>query len=78
METRGRFNKEEVRLDSIETHYSNIRATMKSFKVQRRQLASSINAQQKGSYPSDIEKNPKEHCKAITLRNGKEVEGPKV
>ena len=32
----------------------------------------------KENFPIDMEKNPKEYCKAITLRSGKEVEGPKV
>ena len=59
VEIRGRFNKDEARLDSIETHCSNMRATMKSLEVQLRQLASSINAQQKGNFPSFAEKNPK-------------------
>ena len=56
----------------------NMGATMKSLEVQLGQLASSINAQKIENFPIDMEKNPKEHCKAITLRSGKEVEGPKV
>ena len=51
---------------------------MKYLEVHLGQLASSINAQQKGNFPSDTEKNPKQNYKAITLRSGKEVEGPKV
>lgn len=34
METRGWFNKDEARLDSIETHCSNMGATMKSLEMQ--------------------------------------------
>lgn len=51
---------------------------MKSFEVQMGQLASSMNAQQKGHLPSNTEKNPKEQYKAITLRSGKKNKGPQV
>ena len=78
VETRETFNKDEERLDSIETHCSNMGATIKSLKVQLGQLAYSINAQQKEKFSSDTEKNPKELCKAITLRSGNEAESPKV
>ena len=52
-------------------------ATIKSLEVQIGQLASSINAQQKGKFPSDTKVNPKEQWKAFTLRSGKEIEGEK-
>ena len=52
-------------------------STIKSIKVQIGQIASSINAQQKGKFPINTKVNPIEQCKAITLRSGKEVEGPK-
>ena len=74
METRGRFNKDEARLDSIETHFIHISATMKSLETQVGQLAIELKNQQKGMFPSDIEQNPRDHCKAITLRSRKEVE----
>ena len=32
----------------------------------------------KGDFPSTTEVNPKENCKAITLRNGKNYEGPRA
>ena len=34
METRGRYNKDEARLDSIETQYSNMNVTMKNLEKQ--------------------------------------------
>ena len=74
-ETRSRFNKNEPRLDNLETHISNIGATLKSLEVQIGQLATTINSQQKGNFRSNIEVNPKEHFKAITLRSGKEIQG---
>ena len=55
METRGRFNKDEARLDNIETHYMNISATMKSLETHVGQLAIELKNQQKDKFPSDIE-----------------------
>ena len=74
METRGRFSKDEARLDSIETHCTNMSATIKSLEVQVGQLATELKNQQKGKFPSDTNQNPRDHCKAFTLRSGKEVE----
>lgn len=43
------------------------------------QLASVLNNRPQGNLSSDAENNPRregmEHCKAITLRNAKEIEG---
>lgn len=46
---------------------------MKNLEVQMGQLATSMKSQQQGKFPSDTEINPKEHCKAITLRSGKQI-----
>ena len=73
-ETKARFKKSDSWLDNIETHCSNMGATMKSLEVQIGQLATTINAQQRGTFPSNTEVNPKEQCKAITLRSGREIE----
>nr|XP_023881727.1 uncharacterized protein LOC111994101 [Quercus suber] len=73
-ETKARFKKSDSRLDNIETHCSNMGATIKNLEVQIGQLATTINAQQRGTFPSNIEVNPKEQCKAITLRSGREIE----
>ncbi|XP_065628545.1 uncharacterized protein LOC111994101 [Quercus suber] len=72
--TKARFKKSDSRLDNIETHCSNMGATMKNLEVQIGQLATTINAQQRGTFPSNTEVNPKEQCKAITLRSGREIE----
>ncbi|XP_022897613.1 uncharacterized protein LOC111411302 [Olea europaea var. sylvestris] len=48
-------------------------ATMKNLEVQIGQLATLIKSQQKGKFPSDTEVNPKEHCKVVVLRSGKQV-----
>ncbi|XP_022892010.1 uncharacterized protein LOC111406878 [Olea europaea var. sylvestris] len=77
-ETRSRFNKDEARLDNIEIHMTNLGATVKNLEVQIGQIATAIQSQQKGQFPSDIEVNPREHCNAITLRSGKAVEERKL
>ena len=73
-ETKARFKKNDSRLDNIETHFSNIGATMKNLEVQIGQLATAINAQQKGIFLRNTKVNPKEQCKAITFRSGREIE----
>ena len=77
VETRGRFNRDEARLDNIETHCTNMSASIKSLKVQIGQLATELKNQQKGKFPSDIEHNPREQCKVIMLRSRKEVKSSK-
>ncbi|XP_022855695.1 uncharacterized protein LOC111376916 [Olea europaea var. sylvestris] len=77
-ETRLRFNKDDARLDSIETHMTNLGATMKNLEVQIGQIAIAIQSQQKGQFFSDTEVNSREHCNAITLRGGKAVEERKL
>ena len=55
-------------------------ASLRNLENQVGQLASAMNKRPQGALPSDME-NPrregKEHCKAITLRSGKELEMPK-
>ncbi|XP_062100564.1 uncharacterized protein LOC133806483 [Humulus lupulus] len=75
METSKRFNKNEARLDNIETHMSNVGATMKTIEVQVEQLATTIASQQKGNFPGDTILNPEEKGKAIYMRSGKGIEG---
>ncbi|XP_035539656.1 uncharacterized protein LOC118344026 [Juglans regia] len=73
-ETNTRFKKTDSRLDNIETHCSNMGAAIKNIEVQIGQLATTINAQQRGTFPSNTEVNPREQCKAITLRSGRELD----
>ncbi|XP_073057220.1 uncharacterized protein [Primulina eburnea] len=69
----------ESRLHSMETHIGNMGATMKSLETQIGQLANALRDQNRGQFPSNTEVNPKEQCKAVTLRSGKEldVQSPK-
>ena len=73
-ETKASFKKSDSQLDNIKTHCSNMGATMKNLEVRIGQLATTINVQQRGTFPSNTEVNPKEQCKAITLRSGREIE----
>ncbi|GMN69127.1 hypothetical protein TIFTF001_038197 [Ficus carica] len=78
VEMKARFKKDEVRLDNLETHMSNMGTTMKSLEVKIGQLATSINSQQMRQFPSDIGDNPREQCNAVILKSGKEIEEPKL
>ena len=50
----------------------NTSASLKNLETQVGQLALNMPNQSKGTFPSDIQKNPKD-CMAIQLRSGKEV-----
>ncbi|KAJ4705078.1 DNA-directed DNA polymerase [Melia azedarach] len=56
----------------------NISATMKSLETQIALLANSIKGQSFEKFPSDMEPNHKDQCKAITLRSGKELKPRKT
>ncbi|XP_075500027.1 uncharacterized protein LOC142538599 [Primulina tabacum] len=73
-ESGKRMARTESRLDSMETHIGNMGATMKSLETQIGQLANALRDQNRGQFPSNTEVNPKEQCKAVTLRSGKELE----
>ncbi|XP_075521359.1 uncharacterized protein LOC142554582 [Primulina tabacum] len=73
-ESGKRMTRTESRLDSMETHIGNMGATMKSLETQIGQLANALRDQNRGQFPSNTEVNPKEQCKAVTLRSGKELE----
>lgn len=54
------------------------RSSIRSLETQIGQLATLMANKAKGDLPSTTEVNPKENCKAITLRNGKNYEGPRA
>ncbi|XP_073057404.1 uncharacterized protein [Primulina eburnea] len=72
-ESGKRMARTESRLDNMETHMGNMGATMKSLETQIGQLANALKDQNRGQFPSNTEVNPREHCKAVTLRSGKEI-----
>ncbi|XP_060965621.1 uncharacterized protein LOC115720188 [Cannabis sativa] len=76
IESKKRFNKNETKLDNIETHISNMDSSMKNIEVQVRKLANVVSALQKNSsFPSDTVVNQKQQCNAISLRSGKVLDG---
>ncbi|KAM6592929.1 hypothetical protein CsatA_000632 [Cannabis sativa] len=52
------------------------RSSIKDLQTQMGQLATQIATRPQGNLPSTTEVNPKENCKAITLRSGKSYDGP--
>nr|XP_009778779.1 PREDICTED: uncharacterized protein LOC104228077 [Nicotiana sylvestris] len=51
-------------------------SSLKNLEIQLSQLAALVSEKIQDPLPSNIEKNPKEHFKAITLRSGKELDEP--
>ncbi|OIT29995.1 hypothetical protein A4A49_62010, partial [Nicotiana attenuata] len=51
-------------------------SAIKNLEIQMSQLATLMSEQIKGALPSNTEKNPKEHLKAISLRSGKTLDDP--
>nr|XP_009794617.1 PREDICTED: uncharacterized protein LOC104241374 [Nicotiana sylvestris] len=51
-------------------------SSLKNLEIQLSQLAALVSKKIQGPLPSNTEKNPKEHLKAITLRSGKELDEP--
>ncbi|XP_020205130.1 uncharacterized protein LOC109790395 [Cajanus cajan] len=49
----------------------NTDASIKNLEVQVGQLAKQLADQQSGSFSANTQKNPKEHCKAVSTRSGK-------
>lgn len=64
--TLDRFEKLEAKIDQVAIHNKNL-------EMQLGQLASFSRNKTQGNLPNKIKVNPKEHCKAITLRSGKQV-----
>ena len=52
----------------------NQEASLKNLENQVGQLANLLSKRSQGALPSNIEKNPREEAKAVTLRNGRELE----
>ena len=54
-----------------ETRLQNYEASMHNLETQIGQLANLVADRAQGSLPSNTERNPREHVKAVTLRSGK-------
>lgn len=61
-------------ISATETRMQNQDASIRGLEHQVGQLAKLISNRELGALPSDTEKNPKEHVKAIELRSGKVLE----
>ena len=74
------MNETRANMQNQATQLNNQAAQLRNLEVQMGQMASLLTERQHGSLPSNSEVNPrgkgKEHCKAITLRNGRELEIP--
>ncbi|XP_073119798.1 uncharacterized protein [Henckelia pumila] len=79
-ESSTRFKRNENKLDSMETHLTNVSAFIKNLETQIGQLANALNNQQRDVFPSNTEVNPREQCNVVTLRSGKElaIDNPKA
>ncbi|XP_062119046.1 uncharacterized protein LOC133832755 [Humulus lupulus] len=54
------------------------RSSIRNLEMQVGQLGNMLNTRPEGNFPSNTVVNPKEQCQAITLRSGKEIEGPSL
>ncbi|XP_048492988.1 uncharacterized protein LOC125493566 [Beta vulgaris subsp. vulgaris] len=61
------------RIEKLETKIDQIAISNRNVELQLGQLATAINSRNQGALPSKTEVNPKQHCNAVTLRNGKEL-----
>ncbi|XP_057251773.1 uncharacterized protein LOC104897055 [Beta vulgaris subsp. vulgaris] len=60
-------------IEKLETKVDQIAISNRNVELQLGQLANAINSRSQGALPSNTEVNPKQHCNAVTLRNGKEL-----
>ena len=63
-------------MKNMETNQVGLGSSLKNLENQMGQFAQSLIENPPKSFPSDIEKNPKQ-CMAVTLRSGREMDEPK-
>src|SRR3954465_1003219 len=68
----------EKRLEINELKLQNHDSILKNLEQQVGQIHDLLSQRQSGKLPSDIEKNPREHVNAVTLRSGTTYEGQQV
>ena len=64
--------------DTLNQFMAETRSSIRNLETQIGQLATLMANRAKGDLPSTAEVNPKEHCKAITLRSGTNYQGPSI
>lgn len=67
----AKFNNISTTLDEFSTILRNVQSSIHMIKNQVRKLAKENSGHTPCSLSSNIESNPREHLKAITLRSGK-------
>ncbi|XP_074355759.1 uncharacterized protein LOC141695411 [Apium graveolens] len=63
----------ETKFDKVESRLDQMMSSQKMLENQIGQIANKVGVREQGSLPSQPDPNGKEHCKAITLRNGREL-----
>ncbi|XP_074377249.1 uncharacterized protein LOC141718763 [Apium graveolens] len=62
----------ETKFEKVESRLDQMASSQKMLETQIGQIANKVGVREQGSLPSQPDPNGKEHCKAITLRNGRE------
>nr|XP_017239488.1 PREDICTED: uncharacterized protein LOC108212272 [Daucus carota subsp. sativus] len=62
-----------TRFEKVESRIDQIASSQKMLKMQIGQIANKVGVREQGSLPSQPDVNVNEHCKAITLRSGREL-----
>ncbi|XP_017227876.2 uncharacterized protein LOC108203452 [Daucus carota subsp. sativus] len=71
--TTGAFANIETKFEKVESRIDQIASSQKMLEMQIGQIANKVGVREQGSLPSQPDVNAQEHCKAITLRSGKEL-----
>ncbi|KAJ4959733.1 hypothetical protein NE237_019643 [Protea cynaroides] len=61
------------RIERMETKVDQLTTYNRNLEIQMGQLANAFNSKGQDNFPSKTEINPKEQCKVITLRSGKQL-----
>ncbi|KAL5803359.1 hypothetical protein ACOSQ4_031664 [Xanthoceras sorbifolium] len=72
----ARIDVQESSIKQISKTVQQSQVAIQNLEVQVGQLARGSQSRAQGALPSNTETNPNEHCKAITLRSGKQVAQP--
>ncbi|XP_048227256.1 uncharacterized protein LOC125369286 [Ricinus communis] len=65
----------DTRFQQIDSALRNQQASIQNLETQIGQISKMLSERPSGSLPNTTESNPREHCKAITLRSGKKLTG---
>ena len=71
--TNEAFANIETKFEKVESRHDQMASSQKMLETQIGQVANKVGVHEQGSLPSQPDPNGKEYCKAITLRNGREL-----